>query len=178
MTQQTIDISKAEDRRWTAIHAKARCEKAVAHFCTSHSIRHYLPLRRRAKRHQRRTVETFIPMFTGYLFVHIHDEEKYVLKRFSKVAHVLPIDDPAEGRLIKELQNIRQMEEISRREEVVVQPEIMPGKMVRVISGPLLGTEGIVESRGNKMKITVNVEILGQSVSAELDIGDVETEDV
>lgn len=171
------DIAIEPDRRWTAVHTKARCEKIVAGYCDAHGIKHYLPLRRRAKRYQRRTVETYIPMFTGYMFVQIDDDDKQILGRSSKVAHILRIDAPGEMQLVRELQYIRQMEELSKQEELAVQPEIVPGKPVRVVSGPLQGTLGVVEARGSKLRVTVNVELLGQSVSAELDVGEVEVEE-
>ncbi|MFO7821684.1 MAG: transcription termination/antitermination NusG family protein, partial [Lentisphaeria bacterium] len=108
-----VEIIKTPDRRWTAVHTKARCEKIAATYCDAYNITHYLPLRRRAKRYQRRTVETYLPMFTGYIFVQVNDREKQLLARFGKIAHILPIDDLGEERLVGELQNLRRLEELA-----------------------------------------------------------------
>ena len=161
---------------WTAVHTRARCEKIVARFCEANDLTYYLPLRRQAKRYQRRTIENWIPMFKGYIFVQIRYEDYQSLIKLNKVANILPINTCEEDRLILELQDIKKMEALSRQEDLIVQPEITTGKQIRVTSGPLQGATGVVRKRGKKMRVTVNLDILGQSVSAELDVGDVETE--
>lgn len=174
--EKTI-IKQDPSRRWTAVHTKARCEKIAADYCNAYEITNYLPLRLRAKRYQRRTVKTYIPMFAGYVFVQIDYTEKQLLSKFGKIAHILPIDEPGEVRLIRELQNIQKIEKAAEEEELIVKPEIVPGRPVRVIGGALQGSMGIVERRGSKMRVTVNVDLLGQSVAVELDVGDIETEE-
>ena len=170
------ELIKKAGMRWTAVHTRARCEKVVARFCEVNELPYYLPLRRQAKRYQRRTIENWIPMFKGYIFVQISDDGYQVLIKSNKVANILPVNAVEEDKLISELQDIQKMEELSRQEELIVQPEVEVGKQVRVISGPLQGATGVVQKRGQKMRVTVNLDILGQSVSAELDLGDVETD--
>ena len=57
----SLEILQTPDARWAAVHTRPRCEKVVARYCTANGIEHYLPLRRRAERYQRRTVETALP---------------------------------------------------------------------------------------------------------------------
>ncbi len=54
--------------------------------------------------------------------------------------------------------------------------EIVPGEKVRITGGPLHGVTGIVERRVGSVRVTVNVEILGQAVATEMDIGDMEVQ--
>ena len=172
-----VPIEKRPDAVWTAAHTKARCEKVVARYCDSHSIAHYLPLQRRAKRYQRRTVETWIPMFPGYIFVQLAPEMHTILLQSHRIAAILPINATAEERLIEELRQIQRLEAAAREVELVVQPEIIEGKAVTVTAGPLRGVTGVVQRRLKLTRVVVNVDILGQSVAAELDIGEVTTEE-
>ena len=171
------DIAQQPGTRWTAVHTRPRCEKIVAQHCDKHRITHYLPLRRRAKRYQRRTVETFLPLFPGYLFVQICPDERSLLMQSGRVAALLPTDDTNEARLVEELQTIHNMELAALKTELIVQPELIPGKYVRITRGPLQGSTGIVERRHHKTRVTVNVELLGQSVSADLDMEEVQTDE-
>lgn len=113
-------------------------------------------------------------MFRGYLFVQISSADYHLLAGCCKVARILPINTVEEERLVKELRGVQRMEELSRHQDVVVKPEIETGRLVEVKSGPLQGTKGIVDKRGERMRVTVNLEILGQSVATDLDIGDIE----
>ncbi|MCF7855526.1 MAG: hypothetical protein K9N51_12060 [Candidatus Pacebacteria bacterium] len=171
------EIIQQEDSRWTAVHTRPRCEKIVAKYCCRHNINHYLPLRRRAKRYQRRTVETFLPLFPGYVFVQVSAEQRSVVMHSGRVAALLPTDDASEIRLIEELRTIQAMENATLAAELVVQPELVPGKPVLITKGPLQGTNGIVERRHHKTRVTVNVDLLGQSVSVDLDMEEVNAED-
>lgn len=137
---------------------------------------YYLPLQRRARRYQRRTVETLLPMFPGYLFARMNEQERSVVRQFNRVVAVLPVNRPAETQLVEELHAIQKLEELSRTQNLIVQPELLPGRRVLITKGPLCGTHGIVTRRHRKTRVTVNVEILGQSVSADLDVEEVAVE--
>jgi transcriptional antiterminator RfaH len=169
-----IQIEAVAGSRWTAIHARPRCEKQLESFCRKNGIPCYLPLRRRAKRYQRRTVETFLPMFPGYVFARLEPDDKGILYQSNRIAAILPVSETEEPRLISELRSIQILEQASLEEQLMVNPELKTGDVVLITAGPLQGTCGIVEQRRNTTRVTVNVEILGQSVSAELDVGEVE----
>ena len=44
-------------------------------------------------------------------------------------------------------------------------------------TGPLAGLNGIVTRRKNRIRLTVNVEMVGQSVSLDVDVAEVEIDD-
>ena len=171
-TPQPITISPTA--RWTAVRTRARCEKQVAGFCEGRGFAHYLPLRRRAKRYQRRTVETWLPMFPGYLFAQLSPEDATVLVQCGKVVTILRVAPPQEIGLVQQLRDIQCIEAQSRTHEVEVHPELVAGRAVLITAGPMAGTTGIVERRTHQTVVTINVEILGQAVAVILDAGDVD----
>ena len=175
-TLPTLEFVQRPGAVWTAAHAKPRREKQVAQFCARFGIRHYLPLRREIKRYQRRNVEVFLPMFRGYLFVQLQENDKTRLIESHRVVHILTISPQQETQLLAELADIRKMEEAARVCTLTVRPELVPGKAVLVSAGPLCGVRGVVERRRQGTRVSVNVELLGQSVSVELDVGEVEVE--
>jgi len=55
-----------------------------------------------------------------------------------------------------------------------IKPELVPGCPVQIINGPFQGIYAVVKRRNNAMKVTVNLDMLGHSISAELDALDLE----
>ncbi len=176
MASENEIIQHTDGRTWTVAHVKPRCEKVVSSYCDAHFIPHYLPLRRRAKRYQRRLVETFLPMFPGYVFVQLDSQLQSALMKSNRVTHVLHVNPAMEKGLIVELNSLRRFEELQFEHEIEVCPELVPGVEVVVCDGPMKGVKGVVERRNDGVNIVVNIELLGQSVSALIDSGDLELE--
>jgi len=175
-TAPGIELGHQAGRLWTPLRARPRREKKAAEYCRGLGIPCYLPLRRRRQRYQRRTVETLLPMFPGYVFGAIDEEDYRQILLSGHVAGRLLVNEASEARLIADLNAVRRFEELSRSREVIVMPELVAGVAVVVRAGPLRGIRGIVERRKNATVVAVNVEMLGQSVAAELDVGELELE--
>jgi transcriptional antiterminator RfaH len=167
-------IEKTKGLVWTPIRTKPRQEKKLCAYADSRSIETYLPLMTSVKRYQRRTVEFLIPMFPGYVFAPLDEETYRTLLISGAVAFRMNMTATSEKGLIRDLNALLDFERITAEKEIVIKPEIVQGSFITVASGPLQGVSGIVERRGDEAKLTVNVEILGQSVSAKIDIEDIE----
>jgi transcriptional antiterminator RfaH len=169
-----VEIAVRDGVRWTAVRTKPRCEKAFARYCEGHKVPNYLPLRRRVERYQRRTVATWLPMFPGYVFAQYAPERPGELVNSHKILTILDIGPAGEAVLVEELRALQKMESLAQTAEIEVMPEIVPGQAVRITGGPMHGVTSIVERRVGSVRVTVNVEILGQSVAVEMDVGDME----
>ena len=93
-------------------------------------------------------------------------------QRCGRIARIFPIDGIQEERLIRELNDIQLLEDADLENELTVEPDILPGREVEIPSGPLKGLTGVVTRRRKQARVTVNVEMLGSSVSVDVDIGD------
>jgi transcriptional antiterminator RfaH len=172
-----LTIGNITGVHWTPVRTKPRQEKKFVEYCSSNGIIFYLPLRRNVKRYQRRTVEFFIPMFSGYVFCLLDQAlyQKVVLS--NRIVYRLQMNDKSEEELIRELHEVQMLEKLALDVEVVVRSELISGSNIMVKSGPLKGMKGVVEKRKGKTMITINVEMLGQSVSTEIDVEDIVLED-
>ncbi len=169
-------LERGEGARWTPAYCKARTEKVVAEYCARHGIPCYLPLLRQKRRYQRRTVEVFLPMFRGYVFARLGQENRALFLECHRIVHLVEVDDAQEGVLVAELRELQRLEQLQDAVELEVMPEIRPGTPVTVADGPLRGTSGIVEVRKGKTRVVVNIELLGRSVVAEMDLGELEVD--
>ncbi|HJO92138.1 MAG TPA: transcription termination/antitermination NusG family protein [Victivallales bacterium] len=168
------EIVHIDDQLWTPVRTKVKREKKLAEYCKANNIVYYLPLRLSIKRYNKKNVTFNVPMFPGYIFCNISAE---IYKTLVKSHHVLfrvGMDIATESQLISELNALKILESISTEKELAIKPEIVTGQKITVTTGPLSGVEGIVKIRNGKELVTINIEILGQSVTVESDIGDVE----
>lgn len=172
-----MNFEHKPDFLWMPVRTKPRREKKVLEYCNAHEIPCYLPLNKRIHRYERRTVEFFIPMFSGYVFCSLNEEYYQKLLRSNAVLFRINISDKQEAGLLDELRSVKAFEEISMSSDIIVKPELAEGASVTVAEGPMKGMSGIIERRKGKTVISVNIEILGQSVSAEFDAGDLEPEE-
>jgi transcription antitermination factor NusG len=175
--KKQMEIKKIDKLVWTPVRTRPRHEKKLKNYCLNHSINCYLPLYKKVKRYVRKTVEHWLPMFPGYLFVCLDDEIYSTLVRSGAVIYRINMNEVSEKRLINDLQALVKFEKIAAGREIVIKPDIVEGKKVMVTEGPFKGMSGIIEKRKNKFAVTVDIEILGQSVSAEMDIEDVEIDE-
>ncbi len=157
---------------WYAAHTRSRNEKMLACELGRLGIVHYLPLTRRVTRSRvsNRISRSLVPVFPGYLFFNANEEQRYLTLRTNRVANVL--DVPDQRQLVSELYNLHFL--LSRTQEFLIADQLQVGDWGRVIAGPLGGIEGTVTHRPNRMRLNMNVSILGQSVSVEVDADNVE----
>jgi len=114
---------------------------------------------------------TAMPMFPSYLFLH-HAMEKMSYIEVCKARGLVRILGERWDRLgtipeveIEAIQHVLQV-----HVSVVPHPFLQKGQRVRIMQGPLIGTEGIfVQSKPNKGLIILSVELLQRSVAVEVD---------
>ncbi len=170
-------ISHVEGMLWTPIRTKPKKEKKLAEYCDANGIKYYLPLRKSIKRYGRKTVIFYPPMFTGYIFCLLDMETYKLLVKSNAVFFKVAMDDVLEKTLISDLINLVILEKYSHEtDEIAVKPELISGKQVKIINGPLQGVCGFIQQRKNNITITINIEMLGQSVTVDADVEDVELE--
>ena len=172
--QHTNNIICKNILQWYAVYTKSRCEKVIDLRLKVMGIDSFLPLYRCRRRWKDRTKTVDLPLFSSYLFVKTipKSEQYYDVLDIPEVAAIVgnsecPIPVPD-----SEIQAIKCIVSSG----VILEPltKIITGCPVRIIRGPLCGLEGVVESCGTNNRIVINVKAIGQSVSLDIDILDVE----
>ena len=93
--------------------------------------------------------------------------------RTNRVAGLIEVID--QGRLVKDLSPIEKL--LLEGGELVTHDFIAEGTKCKVIAGPLMGTEGVVIRSGEKTRLVLQVEMLGQATSVEISREMIEVED-
>ncbi|HSV26655.1 MAG TPA: transcription termination/antitermination NusG family protein [Sedimentisphaerales bacterium] len=158
------DIRDAEGQ-WWVVHTRSRNEKALAWELVRHDISYFLPMRWKVSRMSGRTVRSFVPLFTGYLFFCGTEEQRIAVLQTNRAAGLISVKD--QERLVGELSQI----ELALRGGAALQPDkyVKEGQWCRVSGGPLAGLKGIVLKAGGRARLLLQVDMLGQATSVEID---------
>lgn len=159
--------------QWWVVHTKSRNEKALAHDLIRRNISYFLPMTWKVRRKSRRTIRSLLPLFSGYLFFCGRENDRVEVLRTDRVANLIEVKD--QQKLLKELQQIEQ----ALRAGVPVTPHkyIKEGQKCRVIAGPLMGLEGVVATTRGATRLVLQVDMLGQAASVEIDVDVIEIAD-
>lgn len=156
---------------WWVAHTRSRNEKALAHDLVHKNISYFLPMTWKVRRRSRRTIRSLLPLFSGYLFFCGEENQRLVLLRTNRVANILEVKD--QEKLLGELLQIEQA--LRAGASLAPYKYIKAGQRCRVIAGPLLGLEGIVVKTPKAARLVLQVDMLGQAASVEIDIDMIET---
>ena len=158
-----------ERRAWYVLHVKPRAEKKVDDFLAALRVFHYLPLLRKETRVQRRKVVRFLPVFPGYVFTRLSQEERAQVFGTRNIVRTISVAQP---RLM--IHQLRQVEHARRLPvDLRLTESFSEGEYVKVVSGPLCGLEGQVRRVGNSATIVLSVDILGRAIEASVDLRDI-----
>jgi len=151
---------------WWVAHTRPRNEKALCADLGALGIFNYLPLKRRLTRSRRtgRISKSSIPLFPGYVFFNATEQERLRSLRTNRIVRTIPVPD--QGQLITELRQIHRV--LSAQTDLLCHPDLKAGDFVRVIAGPLEGLEGVVWGPASRLRLVLNVHMLGQSVSVQV----------
>ena len=160
--------------RWWIAHTKARMEKAFARDLTAAGgVGYYLPMARRTTFSGGRKRLGFKPLFTSYVFVCGDDECRSTCLQTDRLCAVLPVPD--QSQLVTELSVVQRA--LAGSPELDLYPFAAVGRRCRVTAGPLLGMQGVVVRRTDRATLVLEISILRQGASLEVDLGSVEPVD-
>lgn len=161
----------SESAKWLAFYTLARREKDLMRKLEAARIPFYAPMvKRRLHSAGGRVRSSYVPLFPGYVFCPVDDEQRRAVLATNTVARWLPIPD--ERMLVADLRAIKRL--IDSEKPLTPEARIEPGQPVRVRSGPLRGMEGMVLKRRGEERLLVAVRFLNQGASIELEDVDLE----
>ena len=157
-------------RDWFVLHVKPRTEKKVARYLTEYRYFCHLPLYVKITKVQRRKVKRLLPLFPGYVFTRLLPDERVNMLKTNLIVSTIYVKQP---RVM--IHQLRQIAHASRGDTSMTPVAMCKvGDYVRVVSGPMRGTEGYIQRKGRESSLCLNVEILGVAVEVSVAPYDVE----
>jgi len=162
--EDLFSAAVAADAPWEIVHVRSRQEKLLARLLRERRNPFYLPQVEKAIRRNGRTLRSYLPLFSGYLFIRSMPETRQALWSSGVVARVIPVSD--QQQLHDELRQLRRLQESGAT--LIARPDISPGDAVRIVEGVFSGYHGTVMRERDALRLIVSVTALNKSVIAEL----------
>jgi transcriptional antiterminator NusG len=160
------------ESRWFAACTSPRHEKHVSQQMERRGIQNFLPLYKSIRRWKDRRKELDLPIFPGYLFVRIARRERLNVLQLPGVVRLVSFQGRPAPLPDAEIEMLQR--QFSQNSGLHPHPFLSAGRRVRVHSGPMAGTEGILVRKKDKFRVVLSIELIQRSVAMEIDQIDIE----
>lgn len=158
----------AAEMNWYAVHTRSRHEKLVGRQLERHGFSTLVPLTTQVRQWSDRRKVVEMPLFPGYAFVRMVYEPEQKLRVLGTDGIVNFVGVHGQGIPIPD----RQIDDIqillNAKVPVESHPFLKVGQRVRIRSGSLNGTEGILVGQEADRMLVITVELIQRSVSIRL----------
>ncbi len=158
---------------WYAVYTRSRFEKKMLSELTDRSIEVFLPMREILSRWKDRKKRIWVPLFPGYIFVNQVDtpENRYRVLNIPGAVRFVGHEGRAESIPEEQILSVRRFLEASI--SIDPYPYLQIGRRVEIIAGPLTGIVGILVQKKGRFRFVLQVDLIRQAVSVEIDASDV-----
>ena len=159
-------------RCWLAAYTRPRHECRVAEQLGVKGVESLLPTFERLARWSDRIRRSKAPLFPGYVFVHVANDERIPVLQTLGVINIVSVGGKPVPLGEDEIEKIRACE--AHAGLVEPHPFLKIGHRVRVKHGPFRGWEGILVRRQNGARLIITIEKILKSVALNIHGVDVE----
>ena len=154
-------------QRWFAACTFHHHEKYVNRQLIERSITSFLPLYRHSTKWTDRRKIVELPLFPGYIFVHIAKRDRVGVLELAAVVRFVTLQGRPVPMEDHEIECLRSGLEGG----VIAEPHplLCVGSRVRVVRGSMAGLEGILVRKKNKTRVVVSLRAIMQSIALEID---------
>lgn len=172
VAESRVPVSDPVEAHWYAIYANTRHEKVVARQLQERGIETFLPLYRSWHKWKDRRKLVELALFPSYVFIKIPLYLKLRALQVSGVVHIVSFNGQLSELPEHEINALRS----GLENDVYAEPHpyLRIGRKVRVVRGPMVGTEGILVRKKDKYRVVVSIDVLMRSVAVEIDAGDLQ----
>jgi transcription antitermination factor NusG len=168
-----IVTSTAEEAAWYALYTRSRFEKKLMSELTDRSIEVFLPMREVLSRWKDRKKRVWLPLFPSYVFVHHVDtpSNRHRILNLPGAVRFVGFNSQTVPVPLEQIEGIRRFLESNLALDPY--PYMKIGRRVEVIAGPLKGVQGKLVQKKGKFRFVIQVDLIRQALSVEIDASDV-----
>jgi transcription antitermination factor NusG len=156
---------------WYALHTCANHEKRVAAELDVRTIEHFLPLYCSLRCWKDRRVTLDLPLFPGYVFVHLSLNVRLRVLQLPGVVRLVSFGGLPVALPDAQVEALRAG--LNGQLRTQPHPYLGVGRRVRVVRGPFKYGEGILIRKKAGFRVVLSLEVIMRSVAVEVDLADV-----
>lgn len=151
---------------WYALITKVHQEFKAQAQLDALNIINYLPAVTKLKQWSDRKKSVTEAVLKGYIFIQATEKERLIALEQSAVARCLFENGKPAVIPDWQIENLRRV--LETRLEVYVYDGLIPGREIEIMSGPLMGVKGIIQSTPTEKYIAVSIRLLNRTVIAKI----------
>jgi transcription antitermination factor NusG len=153
--------------QWFALYVKSRFERVTEQCLTGKGYEAFSPVYPSKRKRSDRTKVIEAPLFPGYVFCRFDLQRRLPILTTPGVVQIVGAGSQPEPVSLVEIQTLQSVAASGR--SVEPWPMLRQGQRVMIESGPLAGTEGILVTVKNHLRLIVTITLLQRSVAVEVD---------
>jgi transcription antitermination factor NusG len=157
---------------WYAVYTRASHEKRVAAELDARAVEQFLPLYSSVRRWKDRRVHLNLPLFPGYVFVRLALQDRLRVLQLPSVVRLIGFGGLPTALPDEEVETLRTG--LGDRLHAEPHPFLTVGCRVRIVSGPLVGFEGILRRKKNNFRLIVSIELIHRAFAVDVDSADLQ----
>jgi transcription termination/antitermination protein NusG len=158
--------------KWYAAYTYPRHEKKVLNQLVRREIESFLPYYRALHKWRNGCkAEVQVPLFPGYVFVRLRPHEHLRVLQVPNLVNLVGFGGPPVALPTEDIEALKAALSTMKAEP---HPFLNVGDRVRIKSGCLAGTEGILLRKTSGCRFVLNVDLIQQAVCVEVSAEDVE----
>jgi transcription antitermination factor NusG len=158
--------------QWYAVYTSANHEKRVAAEFSRRRVESFLPLYSSVRRWKDRTVQLQVPLFPGYVFVHLALSDRLRVIQVPGVVKLVGSGGQPVALPDEQLEALRAG--LSGRLPAEPHPYLTIGRRIRIVRGAFQGAEGTLVRKKGLFRVVLSLELIMRSIAIEVDAADVE----
>lgn len=155
-----------ETEHWYAVYTASHREKPVAAYLLQKGLQNYLPLYETVRQWSDRRVQLQMPLFPGYLFVHLALRDRLAVLQTPGVVRLVGAGGTPMPLVAAEIENLR---EGLAKVAAEPYPYTAVGQAVRVMQGPFQGMEGVLLRRKAAPRVVISLKLIERSFVVDID---------
>ena len=157
---------------WYAVATRSRHEKAVAEQLWQKDVECFLPLQEILSKWKDRYKKVQLPLFPGYLFVHVPIQERRLdILKVPSVVRIIGFEGQPSPIPEDQLESLKRL--VFSTLPYDPYPYLEAGDSVEIIRGSLTGLRGTLLEKKGIYRFILSIDLIQQAVSCEVDACDV-----
>lgn len=172
--EDKMSCNQVKEKKWYVLHTRSKFENVVKNQLLKKDINVFLPLILKLSKRKDRKKTIEVPMFPGYVFVQCDSSPESRLKILKTIGAVKLIGTN-KGPVSVKTEAVESLILLSKsKEKIFTGHGYKKGQPVIITKGGMTGVKGIFEKETGKMRVIVQIDILGRYAYTEVNEADIE----
>jgi transcription antitermination factor NusG len=155
------------EQRWFAAYVKSRHESRVVERLAARSVETFLPQYKSTRSWTDRKIELELPLFSGYVFVHIPIEDRLCVLEAPGVLYLVGASGRPEPLEDVEIEQLKMA--LINGHDPRPHAFVKAGDRVVITRGRLEGYEGFMVREKNAHRVLLQMDLINRAMSVEVD---------